>query len=69
MGIFENGGKDLYYIVNNSIDCGLTPFMVSFPKKAKVHMVNSKMDKELDSVYAAGFSLSAGEAILLEVEL
>jgi len=69
MGIFKNGAKDVYYIVNNSIDCGLTPFTVTFPKKANAHLVNGSTDKQLNSVYAAGFTLSAGEAMLLEVEL
>lgn len=68
VGVFDYNGKHLYYVVNNSFDSGNQPFVAKFRKKCNLHLLNSKCDKTVENSYAAGFTLSGGEAILIEVD-
>ena len=67
VGVFEKDGKQVYYIVNNSIEAGNQTFIAKFNKKLNVHLLNNKCDTNKTNVCAVGFNLSAGEAMLVEV--
>ena len=68
VGIFNNNNKKVFYIINNSINCGIKTFKVSLTSKKNIHLLNSSIDKNIDDSYCASFNLSAGEAVLMEVE-
>ena len=68
VGCFENKDSYIYYVVNNSINVGNSIFVCNFNNKINAKTINYKLgEKEYTNSYALGFSLSAGEAILVEV--
>ena len=68
VGCFDNNGKSVYYIVNNSISSGTKTFKADFNKKVNVRLTNlSDGVRTASDVYSVGFNLSAGDAVLLEV--
>lgn len=70
VGCFEHNGNYVYYIVNNSINTGDQLFMCNFNKKVDVTTMNlDSRTKKYENTYSIGVNLSAGEAILVEVEV
>ena len=67
VGVFDHNGKTVYYVVNNNYDDGSNTFVAKFNKKSKVHLLSSKYDDMKEDRYAVGFTLEAGEAVLIEV--
>ena len=68
IGCFENETSYIYYIVNNSINVGNSIFICDFNEKVNAKTINFKSGtKEYTNSYSLGFSLSAGDSILLEV--
>ena len=76
VGCFELNGKPVYYVMNDSIDdggpinrqVGITTYKLQFKEKANVRIKNINIGtKEYNNVYACGFNLSGGEAMLVEV--
>ena len=67
VGCFDHNGKAVYYIVNNSINAGRQTFKAEFLDKVNVRLTNSEGTTTLMDTYSAGFNLSGGQAILLEV--
>ena len=67
VGCFDLNGKDVYYIVNNSVNAGPQLFKADFINKVNVRTTNLDGVKEYNDTYSVGFTLSGGEAILLEV--
>ena len=68
VGCFDNNGKSVYYIVNNSISGGTTTFKADFNKKVNVRLTNlADGVRTFNDAYSVGFNLSAGQAVLVEV--
>lgn len=67
VGCFDNNGKAVYYIVNNSLNAGRQTFKAEFLEKVNVRLTNSEGTTTILDTYNAGFNLSGGQAILLEV--
>ena len=67
VGCFDNNGKDVYYIVNNSITEGIRTFKIDFNGKVNVRMTNYHGVTSKENVSCVGINLSGGEAMLLEV--
>ncbi len=59
--------KQVYYIVNNSINAGVQTLKADFVDNVNIRLTNLNGSVEYNNVYSAGFNLSGGEAILLEV--
>ena len=68
VGCFDHNGKNVYYIVHDSIVNGSQTFTVSFDKKCDVRLINAETDKIVEDTYSVGVNLSGGEAVLIEVE-
>ena len=60
-------GKDVFYIVNNSINAGRQTLKANFLNKVNVRLTNIYGTQTMENAYRVGFNLSGGEAILLEV--
>ncbi len=67
VGVFTYNNKPMYYIVNNSYDCGIKTFTAKFRNKVNVHSLNLNVDTITRNTYATSFNLAGGDAILLEV--
>lgn len=68
VGCFENEGKEVYYVTNNSITAGTNIYKCDFEKKVNVRITNlNSGTKTYENVYSVAFRLSAGEAMLVEV--
>ncbi len=67
VGCFELDGKQVYYIVNNSINAGVQTLKADFVDKVNVRLTNLNGVSTYSNTYSVGFNLSGGEAILLEV--
>ena len=68
VGCFDNNGKSVYYIVNNSISSGTKTFKADFNKKVNLRLTNlSDGVRTVANTYSVGFNLSAGDAVLVEV--
>lgn len=67
VGCFDNNGKAVYYIVNNSVNAGRQTFKADFLKKVNVKLTNLDGTKVVNDAYSVGFNLSGGQAVLLEV--
>ena len=68
VGCFDHNGKDVYYIMHDSITEGIKTFTISFRKKCDVRIVNADTDTVVRDAYSVGVNLSGGEAVLIEVE-
>ncbi len=68
VGCFDHNGKNVYYIVNDSITAGRQTFNISFGNKCNLRMLNGETDGYYNNVYSVGVNLSGGEAVLIEVE-
>lgn len=67
VGCFDNNGKTVYYIVNNSINSGRKTFKADFLKKVNVKLTNLDGERIYNDAYSVGFNLSGGQAVLMEV--
>lgn len=68
VGCFERDGKPVYYVVNNSVDAGITTFVAQFYNKTNVRLTNLRDGvRTFSDEYSVGFNLSGGQAVLLEV--
>ncbi len=69
VGCFKKpDGKTAYYIVNNSINAGITTFKADLYKKSNIRLTNlANGVQEFKNAFSVGFNLSGGQAILLEV--
>lgn len=67
VGCFDNNGKDVYYIVSNSVNAGRQTFKANFLDKVNVRLTNLDGTSTTLDTYSVGFNLSGGQAVLLEV--
>lgn len=68
VGCFEREGKPVYYIVNNSVNAGITTFTAQFYNKTNVRLTNLRDGvRNFNDEYCVSFNLSGGQAVLLEV--
>lgn len=80
VGCFDYNGKDVYYIVNNSVNAGRSTFKADFlTNVSNVKLYNLDIAQyneehgidqnylEYNDISSVGFNLSGGDAILLEV--